>query len=147
MSEDIKRQDDIFVDLNQLSKVQPEKRTIRVRQEIYNEELATVIRKIKRFAQMKSTCCIYNPPYSVFGKPRYPYEELVTFIIRELIENGLRVERINDNTLWISWSHDDLDWGKYQEFVKKQALKRNRAVPIRDYHRGSLRPERYNGWE
>lgn len=137
----IQRRDDLYIDLESLASVQPQSRTSRVRSEIYNKILDIILRKIKRFAMKKATCCTYNPPNTMIGMPLYPYEELINFLICELSKNGLKIERLNHNTLWISWSKDDLDWEQYNKFMRTKAIKENKAIPLKDYRENKFKDD------
>lgn len=137
----IERRDDLYLNLESLSHVQVESRTARVRSEIYNKILDTVLRKIRRFAQKKTTCCTYQPPSTMIGMPLYPYEEMIAFLLREIALNGIRVERLDYNTIWISWSKEDLNWEQYQKFMQTRVKKDNKAIPLKEYREGRFKED------
>lgn len=66
--------------------------------------------RIKSAALNEQTSCFFKIPELVLGYPIYNVEDCQKYIIRKLIENGFKVEKINDgenekNNIAISWEH------------------------------------------
>ena len=81
-----------------------------VKMETFYAILKLCHEKIARHNKMyKQLECLYLPPVTLYGRPMYNYQELVTFIIEQLNENGLKSKWSSKNkAIYISWKPEDV---------------------------------------
>lgn len=90
----------------------------------YEEILDRVVKKIKKTnIDMRQLECQYTIPKFVFGGPIYDYEELKKYIIFKLKSNGLRVDPLNYETIYISWKPEDINRKRYEKHLEKEKEK------------------------
>lgn len=73
----------------------------------YNKILIRVHNKIKYVSKqlINDQCCWYIVPEVMLGIPKYDHRDCTVFIIEKLRENGLVVNYIHPNLLFISWKN------------------------------------------
>lgn len=90
------------IDINDLHK-ERDKRTS-VRSEIYNKVLARCHSKIKSIAKLSDICCcFFEVPAYIYGLPAYNQIECIYYVIKELIDDGFKVEFAEPNILFVTW--------------------------------------------
>lgn len=81
----------------------PLKEKEKIRNDIYDQVLKRCHNRIKIIARQPNTFCYFVIPEFLLGVPLYNYNECRHYIIHSLRENGLVVNYIEPNMLFISW--------------------------------------------
>lgn len=90
------------IDINELHKERNKRSS--VRSDIYNNILAKCHNKIKSIAKLSDVCCcFFEVPAYVYGLPSYNLMECIYYIIKELMEDGFKVEYAEPNILLVTW--------------------------------------------
>ena len=84
---------------------QERQRRVLERRRMYKDILAQCIEKIKTYnARYNHTCCYFDVPPFIMGRPYYNLIECVYFLIYRLKKEGVRCQYIYPNRLLISWA-------------------------------------------
>jgi hypothetical protein len=94
------------LDLNELQA--PLKEKEKIKNDIYDKILVRVHNRIKLVARNAETFSYFVIPKFVLGIPMYDFEQCKHYIITSLTENGLAVNYIDPNLLYISWDTEHL---------------------------------------
>lgn len=100
-----------ILNLNELNKEVKDNYNI----ETFKIILAQVHRHIKELAKTHKECVI-KPKEYIFGRPLYNYNELLDYLIFELIDNGLKAHNTNEG-IYISWRKEDINMKKYMKKI------------------------------
>ena len=99
----------------------------------YEEILDRCVRKIKKTNKdMRKLECKFTIPKFVFGGPIYDYDELKKYIIFKLKNNGLMVEPISYETIYISWKPEDINRKRYEKHLQKEKEKLEKKFGVAD---------------
>ena len=74
------------------------------RMEIYDNVLIKCHNRIKYNSDLEKTYCFYQIPEFIIGTPIYNINEMRTYIINSLNNNGFQVMYIEPNWLFVSWN-------------------------------------------
>ena len=94
------------LDLNELQA--PLKEKEKIKNDIYDKILVRVHNRIKLVARNAETFSYFVIPKFVLGIPMYNFDQCKHYIITSLTENGLAVNYIDPNLLYISWDTEHL---------------------------------------
>jgi len=94
------------LDLNELQA--PLKEKEKIRNDIYDKVLKRCHNRIKMVARQPNTFCYFVVPEFVLGVPMYTFRDCKNYIISSLRKNGLAVNYIEPNLLFISWDIEHL---------------------------------------
>ena len=87
---------------------------------VYEEILKLCHRRIKTVnTKLKLYECNYTIPSYVFGFPAYNVADVNRYLMTRLRKNGLLVWYLNENTIYISWKPEEIDYERYQKSLKK----------------------------
>jgi hypothetical protein len=90
------------LDINELHR-EKDKR-FAVRNEIYNKVLMRCHNKIKSISKLSDICCcFFEVPAYMYGLPAYNQIECIYYIIKELMDDGFKVEFAEPNILFVAW--------------------------------------------
>lgn len=90
------------IDINDLHR-ERDKRT-NVRNEIFNKILSRCHSRIKSISKLSDVCCcFFEVPAYVYGLPVYNQMECIHYIIKDLFDDGFKVEFAEPNILFITW--------------------------------------------
>lgn len=78
---------------------------LKKRLEIYDSVLVKCHKRIKYNSSLERTYCFYQVPEFIIGVPIYDINEMRTYIINSLKNNGFQIMYIEPNWLFISWMH------------------------------------------
>ena len=73
------------------------------RLEIYDDVLVKCHNRIKYNSDLEKTYCFYQIPEFIIGVPIFNIQEMRTYIINSLQNNGFQIMYIEPNWLFISW--------------------------------------------
>jgi hypothetical protein len=94
------------LDLNELQA--PLKEKEKIKNDIYDKILVRVHNRIKLVSRHAETFSYFVIPKFVLGIPMYNFDQCKHYIINSLTENGLAVNYIDPNLLYISWDIEHL---------------------------------------
>ena len=77
------------------------------RLEIYDDVLVKCHNRIKYNSDLEKTYCFYQIPEFIIGVPIFNIQEMRTYIINSLQNNGFQIMYIEPNWLFISWGKDN----------------------------------------
>ena len=77
------------------------------RLEIYDDVLVKCHNRIKYNSDLEKTYCFYQIPEFIIGVPIFNIQEMRTYIINSLQNNGFQIMYIEPNWLFISWCKDN----------------------------------------
>lgn len=85
------------------------------RMKIFEDILRSCHSKIKKYNNdFKKQECLFDPPVFIIGKPPYKYNDLISYLIRSLRDNGLRAEWYSHKkAIYISWKKTDMNLPQY----------------------------------
>ena len=89
------------LNINELHNVINEKNLKRL--EKYDEVLQKCHTRIKYNSSKNRTYCFFQIPEFIFGMPLYDIQELRTYTINSLTNNGFKILYIDPNWLFITW--------------------------------------------
>jgi hypothetical protein len=90
------------ININDLHK-ERDKRSA-VRSTIYSRILQRCHSKIKSISKLSDICCcFFEVPAYEYGLPTYNQIECVYYVIKELIDDGFKVEYVEPNILFVTW--------------------------------------------
>ena len=89
------------LNINELHNVINEKNLKRL--EKYDEVLQKCHTRIKYYSSKNRTYCFFQIPEFIFGMPLYDIQELRTYTINSLTNNGFKILYIDPNWLFITW--------------------------------------------
>jgi hypothetical protein len=75
--------------------------------EIYDDVLVKCHNRIKYNSDLEKTYCFYQIPEFIIGVPIFNIQEMRTYIINSLQNNGFQIMYIEPNWLFISWCKDN----------------------------------------
>ena len=78
---------------------------LKKRLEIYDSVLVKCHKRIKYNSSLERTYCFYQVPEFIIGVPIFDINEMRTYIINSLKNNGFQIMYIEPNWLFISWMH------------------------------------------
>lgn len=81
--------------------------------------LSRCYKKIKTYSKNEFVSCLFDIPEFIIGTPIYNLNELIIYIIDSLRKDGLYVELLYHNILYISWDIND----KQKKVKKKKETK------------------------
>ena len=73
------------------------------RNSIYRKILEKCLIKIQKVNNMNNNQMVYEVPGFLFGSPLYKYEDCVIYLENKLKKEILKLKKINDTALLISW--------------------------------------------
>ena len=77
------------------------------RLEIYDNVLVKCHNRIKYNSNLEKTYCFFQIPEFIIGVPIFNIEEMRTYIINSLKNNGFQLMYIEPNWLFISWGNNN----------------------------------------
>lgn len=91
------------------------KRYERIHMQTFRDVLRTIHSMIRSRNQRRIKWLEYDLPIQMFGRPQYDVTVLGNFVIHQLQDNGLFVERVSHDgrKLYISWDEAKLNMGQY----------------------------------
>ena len=90
------------ININDLHKDRDKRNTIK--NDIYLKVLARCHSKIKSISKLSDLCCcFYMVPAYIYGLPSYNQIECVYYIVKELMDDGFKVQYVEPNILFITW--------------------------------------------
>jgi hypothetical protein len=110
---------DPFLDLDELYDVHRRKDMNKIK--VYKQVYQKCLDRISYFNNnLHAKSCDFEVPTWVWGVPIYDYEDLKTYILFKLNENGLpHCYYVTPTTLFIQWGPGHVDKRKYQDAKKK----------------------------
>ena len=75
------------------------------RYEKFDDVLKKIHIRIKYNASLEKTFCFYQIPEFIIGVPLYDVNEMKTYVINSLKNNGFQIMYIDPNWLFISWAN------------------------------------------
>ena len=72
--------------------------------EMYKQLFEDVCKKIRKVNMKGSYTLMHSVKYITVGLPLYNVDHAVLYIIRKLTKGGFEVQRITENTIYITWS-------------------------------------------
>lgn len=100
-----------LLDITEL--VKENKRQESNRLSVFEEILKKCHSLIRKYNRERIREMHYTIPRMILGKPKYDLGVLRNYLVHHLRDNGLRVDTISDNVLYISWKETDVDLSKY----------------------------------
>jgi len=102
------------------------------RMEIYDDVLKKCHLRIKYNSSLERTYCFYQIPEFIIGVPLYDTNEMRTYVMNSLKNNGFEFLYIDPNWLFIHWGHHGLDKlanaSLPSEIIKKEKDKNYKSV-------------------
>lgn len=95
--------------------------------DIFDDVLKRVHELIKGYNKVRIREMRYKVPHMLMGKPRYEVDKLREYLIRHLTDNGLLVETLDRNLLYISWKEEDINIEKY---LNRKTITHNRGSTV-----------------
>ncbi len=126
-----------LLDIGEL--VQENKRQESNRLSVFEEVLKKCHNLIKKYNKERIREMNYTIPHMILGKPKFDMSVLRNYLIHHLRDNGLKVEVIADNVLYISWRETDIDLSRY---LNRQTIINNRNTSLYNIEQPSLRLDR-----
>jgi len=74
------------------------------RMEIYDGVLVKCHKRIHYNSTLERNYCFFQVPEFIIGTPLYKVEEMRTYIINSLTNNGFQIMYVEPNWLFISWN-------------------------------------------
>ena len=96
------------------------------RLEIYDGVLVKCHKRIKYNSSLERTYCFYQIPEFIIGTPLYKVNEMRTYIINSLKNNGFKIMYIEPNWLFISWELPGISKLANTGLKKEVKIKENR---------------------
>ena len=86
----------------------------------YNTVLERIHKRVKTTSNQRNDnqSCWYVVPEVLIGAPKYDIRPCIAYLVKELEENGFRVQYTHPNLLFLSWAHWIPDYVRLE--VKKQ---------------------------
>jgi hypothetical protein len=86
----------------------------------YNTILDRIHKRIKTTSRQRhdNQSCWFVVPEVLLGVPKYDVRPCIAYLVKELEDNGMRVQYTHPNLLFISWAHWIPDYVRLE--VKKQ---------------------------
>jgi len=84
----------------------------------FDIQLKKLHKRISDLNRHKIKECIYTPPSYIFGRPLYDLNEMLQYLYDQLVDNGLKVEPYDVNSIYISWKKEDLNMDAYNYQTK-----------------------------
>lgn len=98
----------------------------KINRQIFKLILARCHKHIKRInRETESRECKYQIPYFIPGYPAYRLVDAKSYLIKHLRENGLRVDNLSGQYIYISWAPQEINYNRYQNKVGKIAERTN----------------------
>jgi hypothetical protein len=113
------------LDLNELQA--PLKEKEKIRNDIYDKVLKRCHSRIKMVSRQPNTFCYFVIPEFVLGVPAYNFNECKHYIIESIRNNGLAVNYIDPNLLYISW---DIEHLHSKQIDTKQVNQEHLPLPV-----------------
>lgn len=101
------------VSLHELYSISKEKE--RKQTQIFDKVLDMSSKKIKYIASFGGYNCFFTIPGVVLGLPLYDHIQCIDYIVDVWRKKGFLVQRLpkpNENTIYISWSPNDVNYKK-----------------------------------
>jgi len=110
------------------------------RLEIYDNVLIKCHNRIKYNSDLEKTYCFYQIPEFIIGTPIYNINEMRTYIINSLNNNGFQVMYIEPNWLFVSWNQSRTKKLVNTNFLKEKKEKEESKYRSTDQYKptGSL---------
>lgn len=97
---------------------QRQDQTIEHRKQIFDKILQTCHNKIKKYNNdLKRQNCLFTVPPFILGFPTYNHQEVINYLIISLRDNGLYVEWMPPDVIYISWQKNDIDLDHYHRQI------------------------------
>ena len=100
-----------LLDIHEL--VQENKRQESSRLTVFEETLKRCHSLIKRYNKDRIRDMTYRIPAWIHGMPKYDMDILRDYLVHHLRDNGLKVDVLSRDQLYVSWKETDIDLAKY----------------------------------
>ena len=75
------------------------------RREIYQKITDQCMARIMQYTSCQKYSCGFTVPVWMMGEPLYSWKSALKYVMRKLKSEGLRVQRLGGNRLFVTWDH------------------------------------------